>query len=83
MLQDEFALKRAEIIELQNNLIETVEPTFIRLLSESDDNMVKTTMTKIWVDKMTNINKAVDEHEEIVRIFTKKHEQLQKLESTI
>ena len=30
-LQDQFALKRAEIIELQNDLIQTVEPTFIRL----------------------------------------------------
>ena len=81
-LQDQFALKRAEIIELQNDLIQTVEPTFIRLLADTNDNMVKTTMTKIWVDKTEKINVAIDEHEDIIKLFSQKHEQLQKLEST-
>jgi hypothetical protein len=82
-LQDKFALKRVEIIELQNELIETIEPTVMTLLAETDDNIVKTTMTKIWYDKMVMINKAIDEHETIIANFAKKHEQLQKLESKL
>lgn len=82
-LQDQFALKRVEIIELQNQLIEVIEPTVMHLLAETDDNVVKTTMTKIWYDKMTMINKAVDEHEVLIADFAKKHEQLQKLESKL
>jgi hypothetical protein len=82
-LQDQFALKRVEIIELQNQLIEVIEPTVMHLLAETDDNIVKTTMTKIWYDKMTMINKAVDEHEILIADFAKKHEQLQKLESKL
>jgi hypothetical protein len=82
-LQDKFALKRVEIIELQNQLIEVIEPTVMTLLAETEDNLVKTTMTKIWYDKMTMINKAVDEHEDLIADFAKKHEQLQKLESKL
>ena len=82
-LQDQFALKRVEIIELQNQLIEVIEPTVMSLLAQTNDNTVKTTMTKIWYDKMTTINKAVDEHELLIADFAKKHEQLQKLESKI
>ena len=82
-LQDQFALKRVEIIELQNQLLEVIAPTVMYLLSETDDNTVKTTMTKIWYDKMTLINKAVDEHELLIVDFAKKHEQLQKLESKL
>jgi hypothetical protein len=82
-LQDKFALKRVEIIELQNELIEVIEPTVMNLLAETEDNLVKTTMTKIWYDKMTMINKAVDEHEALIADFSKKHEQLQKLESKL
>jgi hypothetical protein len=82
-LQDQFALKRVEIIDLQNELIETIEPTFITLLAETNDNAVKTTMTKIWYDKMTMINKTIDEHEVLIANFAKKHEQLQKLESKL
>jgi len=82
-LQDEFSLKRVEIIELQNNLIETIEPTIMTLLAETNDNIVKTTMTKIWYDKTVKINEVIDEHEELIANFTKKHEQLQKLESKL
>ena len=82
-LQDQFALKRIEIIELQSQLIEEMEPTVMHLLAETEDNIVKTTMTKIWYDKMTVINKVIDEHELLIADFTKKHEQLQKLESKL
>jgi hypothetical protein len=82
-LQDEFSLKRVEIIDLQNDLIETMTPTIMTLLAETNDHTVKTTMTKIWYDKMIKINEAVDTHEELIANFAKKHEQLQKLESKL
>lgn len=82
-LQDQFALKRVEIIELQSQLIEVMEPTVMHLLAETDDNAVKTTMTKIWYDKMAVINEVIDEHELLIADFTKKHEQLEKLESKL
>jgi short-subunit dehydrogenase involved in D-alanine esterification of teichoic acids len=82
-LQDEFALKRVEIIELQNELIEIIEPTVMTLLAETNENTIKTTMTNIWYNKMTIINKAIDEHELLVDDFKKTHEQLQKLESKL
>jgi len=82
-LQDQFALKRVEIIELQNELIDLIEPTVMWLLAETEDNTVKTTMTALWYDKMVVINKAVDEHEALLDNFSKKHEQLQKLESKL
>lgn len=82
-LQDQFALKRVEIIELQNELIDLIEPTVMWLLAETEDNTVKTTMTALWYDKMAVINKAVDEHEALIDNFSKKHEQLQKLESKL
>jgi hypothetical protein len=82
-LQDEFALKRVEIIELQNELIEIIEPTVMTLLAETNENTIKITMTNIWYNKMTIINKAIDEHELLVDDFKKTHEQLQKLESKL
>lgn len=78
-LQDKFALKRVEIIELQNQLIESIEPTIMTLLADSNDNMAKTIMTKIWYDKMVMINKAINEHEALIADFSKKYEQLQYL----
>ena len=82
-LQDEFALKRVEIIELQNELIEIIEPTVMTLLAETNENTIKITMTNIWYNKMTIINKAIDEHELLIDNFKKTHEQLQKLESKL
>ena len=82
-LQDQFSLKRVEIIELQNELIEIIEPTVMTLLAETNENTIKTTMTNIWYNKMTIINKAIDEHELLVDDFKKTHEQLQKLESKL
>jgi hypothetical protein len=53
------------------------------LLAETNENTIKTTMTNIWYNKMTIINKAIDEHELLVDDFKKTHEQLQKLESKL
>lgn len=82
-LQDEFGVKRAEIIELQSQLLKSIEPTYITMLAESNDSMLQTTMTKHWIDGVTEINDAIAEHEIIVNDFNKKHEQLRILESKL
>ncbi len=83
MLQDEFSIKRAQIIELQSELIRTIEPIYITMLADSKDPMVQTTMTKHWIDKLDEINYAIGEHETTVNEFNKKHEQLRILESKL
>jgi hypothetical protein len=83
MLQNDFSIKRAEIIELQTQLIQAIEPVYITMLAESKDSMVQTTMTKHWVDKLDEINYAIIEHETMVSDFNKKHEQLRILESKL
>ena len=55
MLQNDFSIKRAEIIELQSQLIQAVEPVYITMLAESKDSMIQTTMTKHWIDKLDEI----------------------------
>lgn len=82
-LQDEFGVKRAEIIELQSELLKAIEPVYITMLAESSNSMLQTTMTKHWIDKITEINDAIGEHEIIVNDFNKKHEQLRILESKL
>jgi hypothetical protein len=82
-LQDEFGVKRAQIIELQSELLKSIEPTYITMLAESNDSMLQTTMTKHWIDGITEINDAIAEHEIIVNDFNKKHEQLRILESKL
>lgn len=82
-LQDEFGVKRADIIELQSEVLKTIEPVYITMLAESNDNMLKTTMTKHWIDQLTTINTAIEEHEIIINDFNKKHEQLRILENKI
>lgn len=82
-LQDEFGVKRAEIIKLQSELLKSIEPTYITMLAESSDSMLQTTMTKHWIDGITEINDAIAQHEIIVNDFNKKHEQLRILESKL
>jgi uncharacterized protein (UPF0147 family) len=83
VLQDEFSLKRIEIIDLQSDLIQTLEPTIMGFLAETDDHIVKTTMTKIWFDKTAKINEVIEDHEGIIAKFANKHEQLEKLENKL
>ena len=80
-LQDEFCIKRAEIIKAQNELIYELEPTYITLLAESSDSMLQTTMTKLWMDRIEEINKLIEEHEQLIAIFDKKRNQLDAIES--
>lgn len=82
-LQDKFGVKRAEIIELQSELLKSIEPVYITMLAESSDSMLQTTMTKQWIDRIEEINEVIHEHEVIVNDFNDKHEQLRFLESKL
>ncbi len=82
-LQDEFCIKRAEIIKAQNELIYEVEPTYITLLADSSDAMLQTTMTKLWIDRIDMVNKLIDEHEQLIATFDKKKNQLDAIETKI
>ena len=68
-LQANISIKRAELVETQKNLIVKMEPIVFNVLSETDDSWQKTTMTKIWMDDLTEINNKIDEHEELLNLF--------------
>ena len=68
-LQATISIKRAEIVETQRNLIINVEPVLLNVLAETQDNWQKTTLTKVWVDKLNDINTKIDEHEELLGEF--------------
>lgn len=82
-IQDQFCVKRSEIIKAQNELIVSVEPIYLTFLAESKDATVQTTMTKHWLDHLDNINTLIDEHEELISKFDEKHNQLKAIETKL
>jgi hypothetical protein len=68
-LQAVISIKRAEIVETQRNLIINVEPVLLNVLAETEDNWQKTTLTKIWMEKLNEINTKIEEHEELLGEF--------------
>ena len=82
-LQDQFCIKRSEIIQAQNDLIIQIEGVYITFLAESKDATVQATMTKHWMDHLEKINKLIDEHEDIIALFNNKHNQLKAIETKI
>ena len=72
-LRDEFNIKRAEIIEEQTNLINMVEPYYMTMLGQSNDSLEQTTMTKLWMDKFSEIDGLVDVHEKLIEAYNEKY----------
>ena len=68
-LQATISIKRAEIVEVQRNLIVNIEPVVFDILAKTDDSWQKTTLTKIWMDKLNDINTKIEEHEELLGDF--------------
>ena len=68
-LQATISIKRAEIVQIQNDLIVNIEPIIFDILSKTDDNWQKTTVTKLWLDKLHVINSKVGEHEKLLESF--------------
>lgn len=80
-LQSDISIKRAEIIQEQNELLSMVEPTLFNVLSESKDSWEKTSVTKLWMDKLNVINDMVGEHETLVKRFEETYIKIEKLKS--
>lgn len=68
-LQGEISLKRAEIIENQKNLLQIIEPALFSNLSESSDNWERNGVTKLWFDKVNEINKLIQDHQNLINEF--------------
>jgi len=68
-LQGEISIKRAEIIDNQRDLLAMVEPTLFSTLSNSKDGWEKNTVTKLWFDKLKEINDLVNEHQTLLKEF--------------
>lgn len=82
-LQANISIKRAEIVDTQKNLLVDVEPILLSVLADANDNWQKTTMTKIWLDSLNEINKKIDEHEELLQVFETTYYNLQNAKNTI
>lgn len=82
-LQANISIKRAEIVDTQKNLIVNVEPVLLSILAQTEDNWQKTTMTKIWLDSLNDINQKIDEHEELLQVFEATYYNLQNAKNTI
>jgi hypothetical protein len=80
-LQSEISIKRGEIIQEQNELMSMVEPTLFNILSESKDSWEKTSVTKLWFDKLSVINDMVGEHETLVKHFEDTYTKIEKLKT--
>lgn len=82
-LQASISIKRAELVDIQRGLITNMEPIVFSVLAETDDSWQKTTMTKIWMDKLGDINKKIDEHEELLHVFEMTYYNLENTKNTI
>ena len=82
-LQANISIKRAEIVDIQKQLIVNMEPVVFNILAETDDSWQKTTMTKIWMDNLGEINKKIDEHEELLQNFETTYYNLENRKNTL
>ena len=68
-LQGALSIKRAEIIDNQRVLLAMIEPTLFGALSESKEGWGRGTITKLWFDKLNDINGLIDEHQTLIKEF--------------
>jgi hypothetical protein len=68
-LQAQISIKRAEIIDGQRDLLGMIEPTLFNVLGQTNDSWEKTTVTKLWFDKLRTINNLIDEHQVLIKEF--------------
>lgn len=80
-LQAVISIKRAEIVEIQKQLIINIEPLVFNVLSQTNDNWQKTSMTKIWMDSLNGINTKIDEHEQLLRLFESTYYNLEEIKN--
>jgi hypothetical protein len=78
-LQGQISIKRAEIIDNQRDLLAMVEPTLFSTLGNTKDGWQKTTVTKLWFDKLNEINDLVDEHQGLLKEFEETYIKIENL----
>ena len=68
-IQSEISIKRAEIIEMQRDLMQMVEPVVLNLKNIPGNSEDKTYIIRTWLQGLSNINILIDSHEEMVIKF--------------
>lgn len=68
-LQGAVSLKRADIIDKQSDLFAFIEPVVYTTFGEIDNSWGKMGMTKLWFDKLNDINLLINEHENLLKEF--------------
>jgi hypothetical protein len=82
-LQATISIKRAEIVEAQRNLIVNIEPVVFDVLAKTDDSWQKTTLTKIWMDKLNDINNKIEDHENLLGDFEMTYYNLENVKKSL
>jgi thermostable 8-oxoguanine DNA glycosylase len=59
-IQSEISIKRAEIIEMQRDLMQMVEPVVLNLKNIPGDSEDKTHIIRTWLRGLSNINILID-----------------------
>ena len=75
-IQSDISIKRAEIIEMQRDLMQMVEPIILNLKNIPGESENKTYVIKTWLQGLSNINDSIDDHEKLVIEFEEQYNKL-------
>ena len=77
--QSELSIKRGEVASLQHNLLTLIEPIFFNLLAEGKDEVLKTNMPTLYLNKYNEIQRTINEHDILQLEFNKHYNRLEEL----
>lgn len=75
-IQSDISIKRAEIIEMQRDLMQMVEPIILNLKNIPGESENKTYVIRTWLQGLSNINDSIDDHEKLVIEFEEQYNKL-------
>lgn len=75
-IQSDISIKRAEIIEMQRDLMQMVEPIILNLKNIPGEAENKTYIIRTWLQGLSNINDSIDDHEKLVIEFEEQYNKL-------
>ena len=75
-IQSDISIKRAEIIEMQRDLMQMVEPIILNLKNIPGESENKTYIIRTWLQCLSNINDSIDDHEKLVIEFEEQYNKL-------
>lgn len=75
-IQSDISIKRAEIIEMQRDLMQMVEPIILNLKNIPGEPENKTYIIRTWLQGLSNINDSIDDHEKLVIEFEEQYNKL-------